>query len=61
MIHIADIFAHGCSDEVLLVNAVPELQIQAWNEIGLATDYISAAIKQVDNDFKEIIKIFFDR
>ena len=61
LIHIADIFAHGCSDEVLLVNAVPELQIQAWNEIGLATDYISAAIKQVDNDFKEIIKIFFDR
>lgn len=61
LIHIADIFAHACSDEVLLVNAVPELQIQAWNEIGLATDYISAAIKQVDNDFKEIIKIFFDK
>jgi putative nucleotidyltransferase with HDIG domain len=60
LIHIADIFAHACSDEVLLVNEIPELQIQAWNEIGLATDYISAAIKQVDNDFKEIIKVFFE-
>lgn len=60
LIHIADIFAHACSDEILLVNAIPALQLQAWTEIGLATDYISSAIKQVDNDFNEIIKIFFD-
>lgn len=61
LIHIADIFAHACSDEVLLINEIPELQLQAWTEIGLATDYIAAAIKQVDNDFKEVIKIFFDK
>ncbi len=58
IIHVADIFAHVCSDEILLVNEIPELQLPAWEKIGLSTDYIATAIKQVDIDFKEIVNVF---
>lgn len=60
IVHFADAFAHACSDEVLLVDEIPELQTQAWTELGLSVEYVAAAIKQVDGEFKEIVNIFFD-
>lgn len=58
IVHVADVFAHACSDEVLLVNEVPELQLPAWEETGLKTDHIAAAIKEVDREFQAIVKVF---
>ncbi len=59
IVHIADILAHACGYEVLLVNEVPGLQIKAWEEIGLAEEVIAPTIKQVDAEFKEIVQVFF--
>lgn len=60
VVHIADMFAHACSDEILLVNEVPELQLQAWVETGLSPEVIAPAMRQVDDEFKQIVGIFFD-
>ena len=57
--HIADIFAHACGHEVLLVNEIPELQVKAWDETGLSVDIIATAIQAVDAEFKEIVSVFF--
>lgn len=60
VVHIADIFAHACSDEILLVNEIPELQLQAWTETGLSPEIIAPSIRQVDDEFRQIVGIFFD-
>ena len=59
IVHIADIFAHACGHEVMLVNEVPELQIKAWEETGLTEELIAPTIQQVDGEFKEIVRVFF--
>ena len=59
IVHIADVFAHACGHEVLLVNEIPELQIKAWEETGLSEEIIAPTIKQVDSEFKEIVRVFF--
>ncbi len=59
IVHIADMFAHACSDEILLVNEVPGLQLEAWRESGLSPVGIAPAIQQVDAEFKEIVGVFF--
>ncbi len=60
IVHIADVFAHACGHEVLLVNEIPELQIKAWDESGLEKDVIAPTIRQVDDEFKEIVRAFFN-
>jgi len=57
--HIADVFAHACGHEAMLVNEIPELQVTAWEEIGLKVELIAPTIQQVDAEFKEVVKIFF--
>jgi HD-like signal output (HDOD) protein len=57
--HIADVFAHACDHEAMLVNEIPELQIAAWEETGLKTELIAPTIKQVDSEFKAVVQIFF--
>jgi len=59
VVHIADILAHACGNEVLLVNEIPELQQKAWEEVGLAEELIAPTIQQVDAEFKEIVRAFF--
>ncbi|MEA3361761.1 MAG: HDOD domain-containing protein [Thermodesulfobacteriota bacterium] len=59
IVHIADILAHACGHEVLLVNEIPELQIKAWEETGLSEELIAPTIQQVDAEFKEIVRVFF--
>ena len=59
IVHIADMFAHACSNELLLVNEIPELQQQVWLETGLSTQSIAPVIQQVDAEFKEIVNVFF--
>lgn len=61
IVHIADMFAHACSEEVVLVNEIPELQLQVWTETGLSTKFIAPVIQQVDDEFKEIVNVFFGR
>lgn len=57
--HIADVFAHACGDEAMLVNEIPELQIAAWEEAGLKVELIAPTIRQVDAEFKEVVRVFF--
>ena len=59
IVHIADILAHACGDEVLLVNEIPELQHKAWEEVGLTEELIAPTIQQVDAEFREIVGVFF--
>ncbi len=59
IVHIADVLAHACGHEVMLVNEVPELQLKAWEETGLTEDVIAPTIKQVDSEFKAIVRVFF--
>lgn len=59
IVHVADILAHACGDEVLLVNEVPELQIKAWEQTGLTEKLIVPTIQQVDVEFKDVVQVFF--
>ena len=59
IVHVADILAHACGDEVLLVNEVPELQIKAWEKTGLSEKLIVPTIQQVDAEFKDVVQVFF--
>ncbi len=59
IVHVADVLAHACGDEVLLVNEVPELQLKAWEEIGLTEKKLAPIIQQVDAEFKDVIQVFF--
>ncbi len=59
LMHVADFLAHACGHEVHLVNEIPPLQLKAWEATGLKEDLIAPTIRQVDVEFKEIVKIFF--
>jgi HD-like signal output (HDOD) protein len=59
LMHIADVMAHACGHEVNLVNEIPPLQMKAWEATGLTEDSIAQAIRQVDMEFKDVVKIFF--
>ena len=57
--HLADVFAHACGHEAMLVNEIPRLQVAAWEETGLQVELIAPTIRQVDAEFKEVVRIFF--
>ena len=57
--HIADVFAHACGHEAMLVNEIPELQIAAWEEVGLKVELIAPTIRQVDAEFRDVVRVFF--
>ncbi|MCW8859587.1 MAG: HDOD domain-containing protein [Deltaproteobacteria bacterium] len=59
VVHIADMFAHACCHEPLLLIEIPKLELQAWTETGLSTELIAPTIQQVEKEFKEIVQIFF--
>lgn len=59
IIHIADVFAHACGYESLLVDEIPELQIKAWSELGLDLSLIGPIVRQVEQEFSKIVNIFF--
>ncbi len=60
LIHVADVLAHACSDEVIMVNEIPQLQPQAWDELKLSNDLIGAVIRQVDAEYRRILTVFLD-
>ncbi len=59
IVHIADILAHACGHEVMLVNEIPELQLKAWETIGLSEKNIAPIIRQVDGEFRSVVRVFF--
>lgn len=59
IVHIADILAHACGHEVMLVDEIPELQLKAWEEIGLSEKNLGQIIQQVDGEFKSVVRVFF--
>jgi HD-like signal output (HDOD) protein len=59
VLHLADIFAHTCGSEALLVNEVPELQLKAWVDLGLDLALIAPIIHQVEAEFSQIVNAFF--
>ncbi len=60
VMHAADLFAHGCGYEILLVNEVPELQQKAWDELGLDLALIGPTVRLVEQEFRQIVNAFFD-
>ncbi len=59
LVHLADIFAHASGHQALLVNEIPELQQRAWTETGLTPEMIAPALVKVDQEFKQIVRVFF--
>jgi len=59
LMHVADVLAHACGHEVNLVNEIPPLQLKAWDATGLKEEMIAPTIRQVDAEFREIVRIFF--
>ena len=59
VVHVADILAHACGYEVMLVNEIPELQTKAWEEMGLSEKIIPPIIQQVDAEFRGVVRVFF--
>lgn len=59
LLHIADVLAHACGHEALLVNEIPPLQLEAWQETGLGEEVIAPTIRKVDAEFKAIVRVFF--
>ncbi len=58
LVHVADVLAHICGDEAIMVNEIPQLQIKAWEELNLATDVLGSTIRQVDAEYLKIVGIF---
>ena len=59
VVHIADILAHACGHEVMLIDEIPGLQLKAWQEIGLSEKSIASIIQQVEGEFKGVVRVFF--
>jgi HD-like signal output (HDOD) protein len=57
--HVADFLAHMTGHEVNLVNEIPPFQTRAWEELNLKEEFIAPAIRQVEAEFRKIIKFFF--
>jgi HD-like signal output (HDOD) protein len=57
--HIADFLAHATGQEVNLVNEVPPFQRKAWEVLNLKEEFIAPTIRQVDAEFRKLIKFFF--
>lgn len=60
IVHVADLLAHACGDELLMINQVPPLQIKAWEAIGLSPGILAPTIHQVDRLFQDIVRVFID-
>lgn len=61
IVHIADLLAHACGDELLITTQVPPLQTKAWETIGLSPSILAPTILQVDRLFRDIIRVFLDK
>ncbi len=61
IVHVSDVLAHTCGDEAIMVNEIPKLQVQAWEELKLPVDVISSTIRQVDAEYLRIASIFLDK
>ncbi len=60
LIHLADLLAHACGQELNLVNEIPPFQIKAWEELGMQEEFLAPTIRQVDTEFNQILKHFFE-
>ncbi len=60
IVHVADLLAHACGDELLMTTHIPPLQIKAWEAIGLSPSILIPTIHQVDRLFRDIVRVFLD-
>lgn len=60
IVHVADLFAHACGDELLMTTQVPSLHIKAWETLGLSPSILGQTIQQVDRLFRDIVRVFLD-
>lgn len=58
IIHLADLLAHACGDELLMTTQVPPLNVKAWETIGLSPSILGPMIFQADRLFRDIIHVF---
>lgn len=57
--HVADFLAHLTGHDTNLVNEIPPFQQKAWEELNLKEEFIAPTIRQVETEYKKIIKFFF--
>ncbi len=60
IVHVADLLAHACGDELLMTTQIPPLQYKAWETIGLSPSILGQTIQQVDELFQDIVHVFLD-
>lgn len=60
IVHVADLLAHACGDELLMTTQVPPLQTKAWETLGLSPSVLAPTIHQVDRLFRDIVRVFLD-
>jgi len=60
IIHVADLLAHACGDELLMTTQIPPLHAKAWETIGLSPSILGPTIQQVDRLFHDIVRVFLD-
>ncbi len=60
IVHVADILAHACGDELLMTVQVPPLQTKAWDTIGLSPSILVPTINQVERLYRDIVRVFID-
>lgn len=60
IVHVADILAHACGEELLMTTQIPPLQTKAWDTIGLSPSILVPTIHQVDRLFRDIVRVFLD-
>ncbi len=59
LIHVADILAHACGQELSIFNEIPALQAKAWEVTGLSESMLAQTVRQVDAEFEKVVQIFF--
>ncbi len=60
IVHVADLLAHACGDELLMTTHIPPLQVKAWETLGLSPSILIPTIHQVDRLFHDIVRVFLD-
>ncbi len=60
IVHVADLLAHTCGDELIMTTKLPQLHSKAWETIGLSPSILGPMIQQVDRLFHDIVRVFLD-
>ncbi|SDU09402.1 HD-like signal output (HDOD) domain, no enzymatic activity [Verrucomicrobium sp. GAS474] len=59
-VHLADLLAHAMELGSSGVDYVPPLSIEAWKRVNLKPTIFGGAMREIDRQFVDVVKIFLD-